>query len=658
MTIETAQTLRQLADLDKPPDAAALLQRAIERDAVSALDVLTLRDLLALCNSPPREVWALILLMLDLLREGSLCLELRPRSLRRRLEALTGEADAALADAVIAWARGSATEPLLSREARAYTPLVLRTYGGNDYVYFQKYDHHERRLRARLDQLLRRNPYGEAADFASVLTDVLETHPVCVNGKALQLHEGQHKALELALCRPFCIICGGPGTGKTSIVLTLLRCLARLGVRAEEIALTAPTGRAAQRMADAVQSGLAALSPLPAVDAALARVRSATIHRLLRAGRAGFGYHEANPLPARVVVVDEVSMVDVCLMARLLAAVRDDARVVCLGDKDQLPSVEAGAVLADLVPASTDGNLPPRLAGNVAILTKSFRSEQHILEVAARVNAGDTTAGDAVPSLAWGEHGVTWPPPHAAGCFWIDDAASDPARLGGLLDAWATRHYRGGGAQAPLRLAARPLPLDALHDAETVAWLDHLFRLLSRARVLTPLREGPWGAAGINARLLQCLAPAANARAPSGLFAGVPVMITENDAVRGLFNGDVGLVLHAGDVGWRVVFQQRGTYVAHPLDALPPREPAFAITVHKSQGSEYDEVLLVLPRDANPRLLTRQIVYTGLTRARTLALLYGSRETFAAAVGRTIRRASGLSLWRAEGCDDAGQALR
>jgi exodeoxyribonuclease V alpha subunit len=463
------------------------------------------------------------------------------------------------------------------------------------------------------------------------------------------LTDEQKRAVRKALTSPLALVTGGPGTGKTTIVVALLRALAWTGIPMESIAIAAPTGKAAQRLQEAITGGLAAAARDMA-DATLPATapEPQTLHRLLgwspSSGR--FARHENDPLPHRVVLVDEASMIDLAAMDRLLRALREDARLVLLGDADQLPSVEAGAVFRDLCAALG----AERLSVNLRVARDA--SAGRIVDAARAVNAGKTdarfveavTTRRTVADLAF--EGVE----HLA-CPWADVGEA-------LLDRWwRARVASLDGFES--RLARTFRLRDGELEADDEAELRALFEHYGRARLLcaTRVRGFDTGAEAINDALLARLRGGSRPRrwGSAELAPGTPVLFERNDYERHLFNGDQGLVVRVdpGDAaGARptAVFPRRGRFIAFPVDALTDLAPAFAMTVHKAQGSEFDHVALVLPESDMP-LLTRELLYTAMTRARRSVTVVGEADLLARAVSRAIERHSGV----AERLEEAGR---
>ncbi|AOJ87253.1 exodeoxyribonuclease V subunit alpha [Burkholderia sp. MSMB0856] len=638
-------------------------------------------------------------------------------------------------------------------------PLIVDRH---DHLYLSRYFDYERRL---ADALVAQAGVAAPGDVLS--PDRLRDSLARYFGPATGEVDWQRVAAIVALTGRVTIVSGGPGTGKTTTVVGVLACLldAHPGLR---IALAAPTGKAAQRMQEALH---ARAGDLPPELAARLPDTSYTLHRLLGGGgAAGFRHHRDNPLPYDLIVVDEASMIDVALAAHLLDALAPGARLVLLGDKDQLAAVEAGAVFAELSARPTftaaartriadalgideaafvaalpvpDGEV----AGAVAVAAQAPAPASAPLSASAarkppaRRNVDTRQASlfdddpqdeavspaDAVPLAApsspaptdfasasaatdpaWIEADeLTWldaveltplDQAHAGGSATrvstvatvADDiAAASPAPLADCV-VWLERNYRFG-LDSPigrLSLAIRrgdvqgaldALPADvaaaaSFHDdagetlaASTVerlarrfgAYLDALrialsgpepdplplFDALNRFRILCATRTGSRGAEHVNALVATHVRHAARVPLAVGAhwFTGRPIMVTRNDYALGLFNGDIGIALPDAQGVLRVWFRRAdGTARAVSPAALPPHETAFALTVHKSQGSEFDEAALVLPASFG-RVLTRELVYTAVTRARTRVQVIGPRRVLAQAVATRTQRDSGLA---------------
>ncbi|MCU0657646.1 MAG: exodeoxyribonuclease V subunit alpha [Polyangiaceae bacterium] len=608
-------------------------------------------------------LFALVLASVVNLHEGSTRLPVRGAGLGylgRLLEKLGAASALPLLPRLLADPR---LDPVLGPPG-SYKPLIL----DGDHLYHQRTLHFEQHLGAALALRLASPPLPVDLQAAAAALDE-------VAGRRLSAE--QRYAVLTALCSPLAVITGGPGTGKTSIVVAILRVLARLGIPVASVALAAPTGKAAYRMKASVAASLASLRDPGPADQLVALVpEPRTLHRLLGyspdADR--FRHHALHRLPDEVIIVDECSMIDLHMMDRLVHAVRDDARLVLLGDAEQLPSVEAGAVFRNLVPPGSGsggspwralvrpelhGPLPPPVSSgdprwrSAVRLTRSYRMDasrpegRHILLVAGRINAGqeDTLFADGEDE---GEVGFIRPcaGPEAL-TFGGVELLDAPGQLGAFLDLWLERRVLSlegllDRARRPLRLREGALAEDELPSVE------RLFDHYESAKILCVTRaeaDGS-GADAINTHLHAGLARALG-QLVDDLCPGAPVMMLHNDYDRELFNGDQGVVVRVRDddgVHLAVLFRRgAGRCVVFRLDTLRPQlQLAFAMTVHKAQGSEFEHVALVLP-SANMPLLTREVLYTAVTRSKTSVIIVGQRDLLAVGVRQPIERFSGLA---------------
>ncbi|CAM2008289.1 exodeoxyribonuclease V subunit alpha [Acanthopleuribacter pedis] len=648
---------------------------------LASFDFFAARKIASLAQSPNNLLLALLLAEKAATHEGNTFLSLDPLFLEQRL-GLLGYRHAddqslaqTLADLV-------AAETDLFTTVGTLNPAVPFVVDSERHaLYRQGFFQAERSIANRLRAFCSRPWRTVGTDLSEHLTRIFDTYPVGTHGfgdpdrRPIDLALEQKTAALTALHAPVCFISGGPGTGKTSIVLTILRLLQAQGVPAEAVQLTAPTGRAANRISESLLRGSRTIDPV-GTDASWfgALPQACTVHRLLGWSPHSSTYRHGpiNPLPAQVVILDESSMLDILLTDRLLAALAPGTRLIMLGDADQLPSVDAGAVFRDLTreagPTPADdghaaliANLQQRrgtkdtvqapvsrLRDCVVQLVTTFRQSKdaggrNISAVAAKSNQMQPEllfgndpgqhihllAQDEVPPLS----GVTLAEPNKLG--YLD-----------LVDLLCNRYF------TPYRhLSAMPLHLT--RDQEN---LTKIFRALDEMRVLCLTQRGMTGVDTLNQLFKERIYRGKGIierafRHPTFFLQGAPWLITRNDYQRGLFNGDIGISLlvtdDLGNLSRQLVFRTETGYRAVPFAGRGDITLAYAMTVHKSQGSEFGHVVLVLPEHRNA-LCKKELIYTGLTRAKKSVLIYGRRQTLVYAVGDAMNRVSGLRAQMAE----------
>jgi exodeoxyribonuclease V alpha subunit len=555
-------------------------------EVLEAADVHVAQRLGALAGESDADVLLAVALVVRAARLGSVCLD------------LGAIADQPVeADEPLPW---PASEPWRDAVARSSLTRqgILRVEGSVVYL-----DRHWREERQVCDDLLTRL----ARHAPEVDEPLLEA-----SADRLFTHgwEEQRRAAVAAARRWTTVLTGGPGTGKTASVARLLVLVAEQHEaqtgRPPRIALAAPTGKAATRLEESVARETAAL---PAADQErLAGLGATTVHRLLGwrpDSSTRFRHHRENPLPYDVVVIDEVSMVSLSQMARLLEAVRPTSRLLLVGDPDQLSSVEAGAVLADLV-----GGFEGRADSPVLPLTENHRTESADLDaLAAALRTGDADATLRV--LRSGSAAVRL----------VDPA--DAEAMTGLRQQLADAAYavnvaadRGDGLTATA--------------------------LLDEHRLLCAHRRGPYGVTGWNREVERLLSERTGITHYDEWYSGRPVLITANDRGLRLSNGDLGVTVHTAEGKLRVMVRAGSGVREFAPTRLSGVETVHAMTVHKSQGSEARVVTVILPPEDSP-LLTRELFYTAVTRARESVRVVGTEDAVRAAVGREVQRASGLA---------------
>lgn len=454
----------------------------------------------------------------------------------------------------------------------------------------------------------------------------------------------QRVAAAVAVLQPLSVITGGPGTGKTTTVARVLALLLEQSkTRPIRLALAAPTGKAAARLQEAIRKTAGRLACADGIREALAGMEASTLHRLLgrRPGVTRFDRGEEEPLPFDAVLVDEASMVSLHLLYDLAGSLSPDARLILLGDRDQLASVEAGAVLGDIC-----GPARKRLYSGSAGKRIAEASGESVPLM--REETGRSAIGDCIVELR-----RNWRFGAASGIGELSRAI----REGGPGEALSILKdgrrgdlgFRAVSGPRDLSRALVDIVLDGYGDYMKGSGPAEIFERFNRFRILCALREGPYSVGALNAAVQAILAREGCLRPGRLWYEGRPVLVTRNDYGLRLFNGDVGIALADPDSGGalRVFFPAHdGSMRTFEPYRLPEHETVFVMTVHKSQGTEFDRVLFILPeRDA--RVLTRELLYTGVTRARKRVDLWAGEEALRAALSRRIERASGLreTLW-------------
>ncbi|HEU0032954.1 MAG TPA: AAA family ATPase, partial [Kofleriaceae bacterium] len=639
----------------------------------------------------PEALAILVLALMIAQRQGSTCLPLDFGSARSSvLRALIGDI-ARVAALELDVSRVMKTIANLTSAPRfnsvigvrdARLPLVI----DQQCLYTERSRWLEQRVASRIAERLTA-PVSAAteAKLDAIMTELTAPSPT---GRTLS--DEQAHAVRLALTSKLSVVTGGPGTGKTLVAASIVRGFARLGIT--NIALAAQTGKAANRLTEVIAEQLASIAqhadacvpettlpapslpvpgpddpdapsvladasgPLANADALLAAHPpiAQTLHRLLgyRGGR--FAHHAQSPLPVGAVIVDESSMIDLELIDALLDALPASVPLVLIGDAHQLPAIDAGQILADL--AEPGGIAAPR----VAVLAKSYRMNtsdadgRAVYEAARAIHEGEgQRLVDKKQPLAVARtpnrlifRGVEWvdtQPAPRAGEPADPKARPHDATLAVAESLW--HHFDGPRA---LRTGDRVFRfVDGVIDPAQRDELEELWRLLSRARILTVTRALETGSLAINDHLHELALDRLSVTGRPDFVPGEPVMVTANDYQRGLFNGDQGIIVRAdeglGRHHYRALFRVPGGELRpFAIEALRDRlELAWALTIHKSQGSELDAIALLLPHEDLP-LVTRELLYTGVTRARTGVVIAGARQILVGGSKRRALRYSGL----------------
>lgn len=603
-----------------------ILRSFNDAGVLTAADVHVALRLGALAGEASEPVLLATALTVRAVRSGSICLDLQ------RLRDVTVDEESDVDPSLLPWPDlsdvldGLAVSPLVVGSANGpLTPLKLVRTDLGELLYLDRYQLQENTVRGMLDARSQSHPVVDGAKIDRALAELF----IDESGAPTTPPDRQRIAAALAATHWTTVIAGGPGTGKTHTVARILALLVREHGSDVRIGLAAPTGKAAARLQESVaeQAGLLGLP---------AELKAMTLHRLLGwkpGSKTRFRHDSHNRLPYDVVVVDETSMVSLTMMCRLLEAVRPESRLILVGDPDQLTSVDAGAVLADLVARPVTGTENPvlahlvdadfdaaedpdeaalsaferdRLRGGVVRLSRGRRFGGAIARLAVAVRDG---RGDEVMKLLEsGDDQISFHAPEDT-----DALRADVVDTAAEVTAAATR---GDAAAALLGL--------------------------EKHRLLCAHREGRWGVALWDRLALEWVGEANKTFLdPAYWYPGQPLLVTANDHEARIYNGDTGVVVSGENGTPMAAFARgRGHVLIHP-NVLSAVQTVYAMTIHRSQGSQYDTVSVLLPAEAST-LLTRELLYTAITRARSHVRVIGTEEAIRAGVERQVLRASGL----------------
>jgi exodeoxyribonuclease V alpha subunit len=616
-----------------------IIQKLVETGSYSELDLHFGRFMGELSEYDEESIVAMsAILVSSYRRKGDVCLDIG-RLAGSTLSAGLHEEDTIICPGLTAWR----TKLLASRVVGSPGEMLPMILDEKDRLYLQRYWSYEKNL----SELIKTRTMGTCVQ--DVDQELLRAHlrkhfPEAADDRI----DWQMIAAAVAALKRFCVISGGPGTGKTYAVAKILALI--LGQPRHQgwrIFLCAPTGKAAARLAESIADAKMNLACAPDVIQTIPE-EGQTIHRMLKTvkGTPYFHYNAENKLPADIVVVDEASMVDLPLMSKLIQAIPDDARLILMGDRDQLASVEAGSVLGDICGKKQQNEFSKSFGMKIRNLTESgaenivdahpyksgiqdsivFFTKRYRFETGGGIHALSqaVNSGDSETTLTILKENKY------AEIEWIIPSTMDDYRR------WVRQKILS--RYKDLFISIDPM--------EMLACMD-------RFRILCAVNQGVFGIHALNRLAESTLQNKGFIRhynlSQNMWYSGKPIMIAENEYDLGLYNGDVGVTTKEkdGDHGYFVNFKASGNALQrYQASRLPAYHKVYAMTVHKSQGSEFDEVLLVLP-DKDTPLLTRELLYTGITRARQKLSILGLESVIKGAVSRRIERTSGLrdALW-------------
>lgn len=628
-----------------------LIKYLLEKKEIDHLDYHFAKFATGLTGKEETEILLAAALVSRKTREGHICINLEEYEGRN----LIANDELTVCPLLSNWLEKLKASPIVGKPEKDFKPLILDE---KNRLYLYRYWAYENRIAKQIKKYIEENiTEGGLEELPSRLNELF---PSKKNGTA----DLQKLAAYTAVVKKFCVISGGPGTGKTTTVAKILALLASFalyptgsGENEEDlfssaankknqeglrIQLAAPTGKAAARLQESIKNFKSKVNSTgikiskEVLD--LIPEEASTIHRLLgsRPGSPYFMHNRKNPLRADVLVVDEASMIDVALMSKLLEALREDAKLIILGDKDQLSSVEAGKFLGDVCTSALESSYSPDFYNVIKDVT-GFPPEE----------------GTSIEN----RHSLRDCFIHLKESHRFNDQSGI-----GVLSSQINKGNKEAAIQllkesnfqdVSLKNVTSEIQLEKeLKEKVSTYYKKYLceddpataFKLFDQFRVLCAMREGPFGVNSINETIESIIKSEAITDVKKDWYKGMPIMITQNSYSLNLFNGDIGIVLPDSSAGGKLKAyfpSPDGSYRKLHQLRLPEYEKVYAMTVHKSQGSEFDNIVLILPDKQNP-VLTRELLYTGVTRAKSTCEVWSSEKILMAAIDANIKRSSGL----------------
>jgi len=598
-------------------------------------DITMVDDLFHLTRYNDRDLYIIIITLLSLMNKGSSCLSLDSEYLIRTSSMLKVN-DIDIKN-LIKKIQDGMFSSLVSVDPNKYFPCYLINENEKNLLYFRKIFKSESQLKKILDSFFSLNEF-KAIENIDKIRVILESKI----DNNYYLNDNQKAAVILSLTKNFLIISGGPGSGKSTTISAIIKSLKLTGVKLSEIAVVAPTGKAANRLEEALKE--------QHVD--VEGVMLSTIHRLLKYSPASnrFTYNYKNKLPIKVLIVDEVSMVDIVLMTSLLESLDLECTKILVGDKDQLPSIDIGSVLSDIIPEFINVSYSENLIGllnslNISKITSSTinskftdriiyldgnnrSNDSDIKLISNRVNRMDTNISESLNILNF----QTNPFYCNKSISLIVPEDSYKKSIECLIDYYFDCYFIKSGYMDVVSETSQLCCHDILFNDK----LYFLMKQINSSKILSVLKDSYSGVTYINSRMQEKIHSYNNKS-----FNGCPIIVKKNDYHKKVYNGDTGIILKDSSGIYFALFLCGTEIKKFPLSDFNNYDLSFCITIHKSQGSGFENILLIIPEKDNP-ILTKEIIYTAITRAKQQVFIFSNPELFDCGVGRKIERYSGL----------------
>jgi len=599
-----------------PAPMNSLVKNAIQTMHLNHIDYFILYDF---CEWEPQIMQsvlpAVILKLFDQQNNGSTCLLINDPLLIESINALIGTNAKEAIDQLIVDIGASKYKNVISTNVSDYLPLFLIERGGNKFLYTNKNWDAENKINRKIQLYKGLNSKALAFSYQLILDEILNSSHRKFNGN-------QKLAIELALKYSFMILTGGPGTGKTFTLTGILRAILRSGVEVHEIALAAPTAKAANRMNESIGENINRISSPTSKEIQLLDLKGTTIHRLLCVSNtvSDSRYSELYPMPFKVLVIDEASMIDLYLMKTLINSIdTSQTKLILIGDKDQLPSVEEGAVFSDLVENNTQAH--------VVTLKESYRTQGKLLAFIQNVNnkVKDKPISIPVfPSIDIFIKNTDEP----VGLLELNTLSKE--KFVNEIQFWAEKYFL-----ELIRKFSENTSLD-------LSVINTYLKQISEAKILTVINNGLYGVDVLNQICRNEIIRSSYVAKSNQFFHGMPIQILRNNNQIELFNGDIGVIMKTSERFFQAVFVVHNQLKVFSIEKLPEFQLSFATTVHKGQGSEYENVMLIIPPESVSTVASKQLIYTGISRSKKKCLILAAIEDLQKSLDNDIKRTSGL----------------
>ncbi len=650
----------------------------VENSELLYIDYATVRNLVLITGIKENYVHLLLLLLFYNISNGSSCVILPSKTLSKIVEEIIPGKAAVFINYI------KKNISLLGSLANMYEPEELPGLHGNSsmkpvvvfkyinalYIYFSKYYHFEKVIATYFRKAVTdKSQHVSIAEVRQIADEVILNRPIVKDNKPIVFNNNQLLSMFAPLLRRFVIVSGGPGTGKTSIIINIMRSFLLSGIALEDIKLIAPTGLAAQRISESLNGNLMCIEKKTVEEERIASLKPSTVHALLEYDRRNnrFNYNEYLKLPARVLIVDEVSMLDVNILSALIKAVDDKTSVVLIGDKDQLPSVDAGSILYYLVNADISKDKPltnellqlfpdmdiPQddlllLQKRIVLLNENYRSNQDLKEFQQYIKNNEVEKIKAIPVEKLSDV-LSGNIANMSGISFLKMQHDKDQHGYGFIqlccqmyDNYFKTIIKDNNYSTLVQQLQQSNMFEA-NNPQIAEQLTDIFEFILKIKVLSPVKNGLFGVKHINAVLCEHFAAKPEFTGNDKRFSGMPIIIHKNNSKLHIFNGDTGILFEQNN-NYYAFFKRGDSFFAIPIEKLPEYEPAFAITIHKSQGSEFDTVLFVLPELLKKNFLTKELVYTGITRAKSNIIFYGNKQHLIDSLSNMVQRESGITL--------------